>query len=130
MIPYKCLLSTKQKQDIVDALQTGSRVHIKPTKTTQQGNGFGTILASLGISLAIEAIKKITGKGAPRLGRSTSSTLQIKQDGRGAPRLDMYEPPPPFIGTWEQMRGITVGMGEKKQQQQQPGHQKRGKARY
>lgn len=40
----------------------------------------------------------ITGRGAPRVGR------YLKQDGHGAPRLGMYEPPP-FIGTWEQMRG-------------------------
>ena len=26
----------------------------------------------------------------------------------------MYEPLPPFIGTWEQMRGNTTGMGKKK----------------
>ena len=34
------------------------------------------------------------------MGRSTG-----KQDGHGAPRLGVYPPPPPFIGTWEQMRG-------------------------
>ena len=28
----------------------------------------------------------------------------MKQDGHGAPRLSVYQPPPPFIGTWEQMR--------------------------
>ena len=55
LIAYKHLLSAKQKQDILNALQTGSGVHIKPTKT-QQGNGFGTILASLGIPLAIELV--------------------------------------------------------------------------
>ena len=57
LIAYKHLLSAKQKQDILNALQTGSGVHIKPTKT-QQRNGFGTILASLGIPLAIEVVKK------------------------------------------------------------------------
>lgn len=25
----------------------------------------------------------------------------------------MYEPPPPFIGTWEQMRSNTIGMVKK-----------------
>ena len=67
LIAYKHLLSAKQKQDILNPLQTGSRVHIKPTKT-QQGDGFGTILASLGIPLAVELVKRISGKGAPRLG--------------------------------------------------------------
>ena len=39
--------------------------HIKPTKT-QTGVFIGTLLASIGISLAVEAVKKLTGKGAPR----------------------------------------------------------------
>ena len=56
MIAYKHLFA-KQKQDILNALQTGSGVRIKPTKT-QQGNGFGTILASIGTPLAIELVKK------------------------------------------------------------------------
>ena len=98
MITYKHRLSTKQKQDILSALQTGSGVHIKPTKT-QLGNVIGTIFASIGISLAVELVRKITGRGAPRLGRNSG-----KQDGHGAPRLGMYQPPRPFIGTWEQMR--------------------------
>ena len=49
------LLYTKQKQNILNALETGSGVHLKLTKT-HQGNGFGTILARLGMLLAIEAI--------------------------------------------------------------------------
>lgn len=56
------------------------------------------LLPAIGIPLAMELVKKITGRGAPRVGR------YLKQDGHGAPRLGMYETPP-FIGTWEQMRG-------------------------
>ena len=67
LIVYKHLLTDKQKKDILNALQTGSGVHIKPTKV-QQGGFLGTLLASVGIPLAIEAIKKMTGKGAPRMG--------------------------------------------------------------
>ena len=48
----------------------------------------------------------MTGGRPPRCGRSP---LQGKQDGHGPPRFCIYEPPPPFIGTWEQMHG-----GEKK----------------
>ena len=43
--------------------------------------------------------------GAPRMGS--------KLKGEGAPRIGMYEPPPPFIGTWEQAR---KGGGKKKKQ--------------
>ena len=84
LIAYKHFLSAKQKQDILNALQTGSGVGIKPTKT-RLGNGFGTILASIGIPLAIELVKKMKGTEATRLGRSSG-----KQDGHGAPRLGNF----------------------------------------
>ena len=90
LIEYKHLLSTKQKQDILNALQSGSGVRIKPTKT-QSGGFLGTLLASIGIPLAIEAIKKMTGKGAPRIG-----IPPWLKNGTGAPRIAMPKIPPPF----------------------------------
>ena len=45
LIQYNDHLTAKQKQDILNALQTGSGVHIKPTKK-QMGTGIGPILAS------------------------------------------------------------------------------------
>ena len=45
---------------------------------------WGTLLASIGIPLAIEALKKITG-GAPRMGSDLTK-------GHGAPRIGMYQP--------------------------------------
>ena len=59
LIQYKNLLTEKQKRDILNALQTGSGVHIKPTKK-QMGNGIGTILASIGIPMLLDAVM---GKG-------------------------------------------------------------------
>ena len=105
LIAYKHLLTNKQKKDILNSLQSGGQIVVKPTKS-QYGGFLGTLLASIGLPLAIEAIKKITGKGAPRMGSDL-----IK--GHGAPRLGMYQPPP-FIGTWEQVRKG----GEKKSQEQ------------
>ena len=105
LIDYKHLLSNKQKRDILDALQTGYGVHIKPTKT-QTGGFLSTLLASIGFPLALEAVKKMTGSGGPRVGRPP------KQDGGAAPRLGAYQPPPPFFGTWEQAIG-RVGAGKK-----------------
>ena len=102
LIAYKHLLTNKQKQDILNSLQSGGQLVVKPTKS-QYGGFLGTLLASIGLPLAIEAIKKITGKGAPRMGSDL-----IK--GHGAPRLGIYQPPP-FIGTWEQVR---KGGGKKK----------------
>ena len=102
LIAYKHLLTNKQKKDILNSLQSGGQLVVKRTKS-QYGGFLGTLLASIGLPLAIEAIKKITGKGAPRMGSDL-----IK--GHGAPRFGMYQPPP-FIGTWEQVR---KGGGKKK----------------
>ena len=109
LIAYKHLLTNKQKKDILNSLQSGGQIVVKPTKS-QYGGFLGTLLASIGLPLAIEAIKKITGKGAPRMGSDS-----IK--GHGAPRLGMYQPPP-FIGTWEQVRKGGGGGGGKKKSSQ------------
>ena len=100
LIAYKHLLTDKQKRDILNSNQSGGQLVLKPTKS-QYGGFLGTLLASIGIPLAVEAIKKMTG-GAPRMGS--------KLEGHGAPRIGMYQPPP-FIGTWEQAR---KGGGKKK----------------
>ena len=97
LIAHKHLLSNKQKKDILNALQTGSGVNIKPTKK-QTGGFLGTLLASIGIPLALEAFKKMTGSGVPRIGKAPKL-------GGSAPRLGVYQPPPPFFGTWEQGGG-------------------------
>ena len=57
LIAYKLLLTTKQKLDILNALQSGGKLVIKPT-INQTGGFLGTLLASIGLPLAIEAIKK------------------------------------------------------------------------
>ena len=101
LIEYKHLLSTKQKQDILNALQSGSGVRIKPTKT-QSGGFLGTLLASIGIPLALDLVKKMTGKGAPRIGRPPWS-----KNGTGAPRMGM---PPPFFS----YPPYVTGYGKKK----------------
>ena len=98
LIANKHLLSNKQKKDILNALQTGSGVHIKPTQK-QSGGFLGTLLASIGVPLALEAFKKMTGSGVPRIGRAP------KLNGGAAPRIGVYQPPPPFFGTWEQGGG-------------------------
>ena len=103
LIAYKHLLTDKQKRDILNSVQSGGQLVLKPTKS-QYGGFLGTLLASIGIPLAVEAIKKMTG-GAPRMGS--------KLEGHGAPRIGMYQPPP-FIGTWEQAR---KGGGKKKKNQ-------------
>ena len=112
LITYKHLLTTKQKKDILNALQTGSGVHIKPTKV-QTGGFLGTLLASIGVPLAIEAIKKMTGKGAPQMGqpkqrppRSIPKPTTVNNQDGGL-LIPTYRTPP-FYGNWPDQ---TLGMG-------------------
>ena len=117
MITYKHLLTTKQKKDILNALQTGSGVHIKPTKV-QTGGFLGTLLASIGVPLAIEAIKKMTGSGAPQMGlpkqrlpRSLpNKPTPTNKNQDGGLLVPTYRTPP-FYGNWPDG---TIGMGTKK----------------
>ena len=117
LITYKHLLTTKQKKDILNALQTGSGVHIKPTKV-QTGGFLGTLLASIGVPLAIEAIKKMTGKGAPQMGqpkqrppRSIPEPTTVNNQDGGLVKPIIQWRNPPFYGNWP---NGTIGMGRKK----------------
>ena len=59
LIKYKDLLTKKQKEQIVSAIHTGGQLVVKPTKT-QSGGFLGTLLASIGVPLLLNAL---TGKG-------------------------------------------------------------------
>ena len=111
LIKYKDLLTKKQKEQIVSALHTGGQLVIKPTKT-QSGGFLGSLLASIGIPLILNAL---TGKGLQvdrqRSKRSTNvyvPPLSKSNNSSGGLVLPMY--PPPFIGNWKN----PVGMGLKK----------------
>ena len=118
LITYKHLLTDKQKKDILKSLQTGSGVYIKPIKV-QTGGFLGTLLASIGVPLAIEAIKKMTGSGAPQMGlpkqrqpRSLSNRPTPTNNNQDGGLLLPYDYRiPPFIGSWPDG---TIGMGTKK----------------
>ena len=114
LIAYKHLLTTNQKKDILNALQTGSGVHIKPTKV-QTGGFLGTLLASIGVPLALEAIKKMTGKGAPQMGQPKQRPPTTTNDQDGGLLVPMYKTPP-FYGNWP---NGTIGMGTKKKRKAQ-----------
>ena len=121
LITYKHLLTTKQKKDILNALQTGSGVYIKPTKV-QTGGFLGTLLASIGVPLAIEAIKKMTGKGAPQMGQPKQSPPRSNDNQDGGLLMPMYRTPP-FYGNWPDQ---TLGLGTKKKAPKKKA-QKKGK---
>ena len=115
LIAYKHLLTNKQRQDILKGYQTGRQTVIKPTQS-QRGGFLGTFLASIGAPIAVDLIKNIIkGRGAPKIGKPPLK-------GHGAPRIDIYEPPP-FISQWEKR----FGQGTKKKL---PKNQKRTKEYY
>ena len=94
LIKYKNLLTTKQKEQILAAIQSGGQVVVYPTKT-QSGGFLGSLLASIGIPLALEMGAKLFGKGL----------TMPKKAGQGL--AVMPKPPPPFYGNW-------AGRGKKK----------------
>ena len=115
LIANKNLLTMKQKKDILNAIQTGSGVHIKPTKK-QSGGFLSTLLASIGVPLAFEAIKKLTGQGAPQMGQPKPRRSQPTKGG-----LVMPYQLPPFYGNWP---GNMIGMGTKKTKKKQKNKKK------
>ena len=110
LIANKHLITVKQKKDILDALQSGSGVVIKPTKT-QSGGFLGTLLASIGIPMVLKAL---TGRGlhveqsTPR--RSIPVYIPPKKSG-GKHGIMMPYGPPPYIGSWNRN---PIGLGIKK----------------
>ena len=122
LIDNKHLLTNKQKQDILTALQSGGQVVVKPSKK-QSGGLLGTMLASIGIPLVLEMAKNLFGKGAaggagaPRLGRPKGKGAPRlgRPKGKGAPNLGTpFQRPPPIVGNWEQATSWGRGMGKKK----------------
>ena len=121
LIDNKHLLTNKQKEQILTALQSGGQVMVKPT-AKQSGGALGALLASIGIPLAIEAVKSVFGKGAPRIGRPKGKgapRIGRPKGGKGAPRLGgpaamLFQRPPPIVGNWEQATSWGRGMGKKK----------------
>ena len=107
MITYKHLLSAGQKKDILNALQSGGQLAIKPTRT-QQGGFLGTLLASVGVPLLLNAL---TGKRLQADRTGTSNTMSVYVPGDTTNGHGIINPypyiSPPFIRTWNN----PVGMG-------------------
>ena len=91
------LLTKGQIRDLAKAHQNGSELLFRLTQK-QVGNGIGSIIASIGIAMILDAIR---GKGVGRGGRRIG-----KASGGGGPRIGPPMAPTPYIGTW--------GRGKKK----------------
>ena len=115
LIAYKHLLSTGQKKQILEALQSGGQLVIKPTQKQING-GFLGALASIGIPIAIELASKLFGKGlqADRTGSANTTSVYVPDTTNGH---GMYNPypymSPPFFGTWENPAGAGVKKKER-----------------
>ena len=83
LIAYKSYLPKKQKEQILQALQSGSGVQIQLTPK-QRGAFLGTLLASIGVPMLLKAL---TGRGLhvdPMTPRSTKSVyIPPQQKGKG-----------------------------------------------
>ena len=118
LIQYKDLLTKKQKEQIASAIHNGGQVFVKPSKS-QMGGFLGTLLASIGIPMLVNAL---TGKGLQVDNKRSRRSLNVmpaninlaninkKQGG-----LVMPYQPPPFYGNWP---GNMIGMGAKKKKKQ------------
>ena len=97
------LLTKKQLSDVMNAINMGLDVIIKPTKA-QTGRGIGTILASIGIPMLLDSI---LGKGlqVDRRRSRRSLPIHVPQKYGGL----VYRPPP-FYGSWDQ-KNYPIGMG-------------------
>ena len=132
LIKYKDLLTKAQKEEIVSALHTGGQLIVKPTKT-QSGGFLGTLLASIGVPLLLNAL---TGKGlqVDKRGPRVVANVYVPktgQPGRGLQvdkhglreSVPIYVPShyrsPPFIGTWSNPVGL--GLKPKKKNNKKKG---------
>ena len=111
LIANKHLLSKKQKEDILAALQSGSDVVIKPT-TKQSGGFLGTLLASIGIPMVLKAL---TGSGLHVEKSRPRRSIPVyapptKGKGKNSSMMLMPYQPPPFFGSWKN----PIGYGIKK----------------
>ena len=101
LIANKKYLTKKQKEDILSALQSGGQIVIRPTPK-QRGGFLGTLLASIGVPLLLNAL---TGKGLQNR-KGYGKGLQNR------PYSDAYAPfPPPFFGQWGDGSKKTSGKG-------------------
>ena len=90
------LLNKGQIRDLAKAHKDSSDMLFKITQK-QVGNGIGTILASIGIPMILDAIRgKGVGRGGPRIG---------KMSGGAGPRIGLPMNTPPFFGNWPSGRG-------------------------
>lgn len=102
LIAYKHLLTKKQKEQILEALQSGGQLILQPTKA-QTGGFLGTLLASIGVPLLLNALS--SGSGLRNRPKVSGAGMQNR------PYFLPYQSPP-IHGSWDDQIG--TGMKKKK----------------
>ena len=109
LVQYKDYLTTAQKKQIVSALRSGAGIPRFRLTKSQHGGVLGTVLASIGVPLLLNAL---TGKGLQVDGPSGSRSRRNVYVPRPTPPKKPRSTPkpkgglvlpyqtPPFIGTW------------------------------
>ena len=111
LIAYKHLLSAGQNKDILNVLQSGGQLVIKPTRT-QQGGFLGTLLASIGVPLLLNALIGM-GVQADRAGSSNTVSVYVPDTTNGHGMINPYPyMSRPFFGTWN--NPVRMGVKKKK----------------
>ena len=117
LIQYKDYLTAAQKQQILSALQTGSGIPVFKLTKRQSGGFLGTLLASIGVPLLLNAL---TGKGLQVEPHVTSSSnlrnvyIPPKTSIKGKGKRKIPSVPPPFYGSWNEPVGLGLNKKSKK----------------
>ena len=103
LIANKKYLTKKQKEDILAALQSGGDLVIRPTPRQMKGGFLGSLLASIGVPLVLNALMGKGLQNRSKGGRSRGKGLQNRPYGNPYARF-----PPPFFGQWPEAYGHGV----------------------
>ena len=109
LIKYKDYLTAAQKKQIVSALQSGSGIPMFKLTKKQSGGFLGTLLASIGVPLLLNAL---TGKGLqvdPHASTSNFHNVYVppKANAKGKGHSLPYQSPP-FYGSWDEPVGLGI----------------------
>ena len=113
LIKYKDYLTAAQKKQIVSALQSGSGIPMFKLTKKQSGGFLGTLLASIGVPLLLNAL---TGKGLqvdPHASTSNFKNVYVpRAKGKGH---SLPYGSPPFFGSWDEPVGLGIKRKKKKE---------------
>ena len=118
LVQYKDYLTTAQKKKIVSALRSGAGISRFRLTKSQHGGVLGTVLASIGVPLLINAL---TGEGLQVDGPSGSRRRRNVYVPRSTPKpkggLVLPYQTPPLIGTWADYgKGLKKNVHERKRE--------------